>query len=124
MRKKHYWERRTPASNLTVWRQNYDHYRPYLGLNDACNAIERCLDGKLQKNETYNVLSDNAKLSDIILMIQAFIDINVDFVDTPLLNQHTYYVNDEKIKKTGFDPQDALRAGIYDTISILKGIKN
>jgi len=109
---------------LTVWQQNYEHHRPYLGLRDALLSIEMCMEGKLQDREIYNVLSENAKLSDIVETIQGHKDVSVNFVNTPLLNQHTYFVSDEKIKALGFISSDTLAEGISDTLSILSGIKN
>lgn len=109
---------------LTVWRQNYEHHRPYLGLADASQAIEMCLDGKLKKKTVYNVLSENARLSDIVNLIKKNKKVSVNFVDTPLLNQNTYFVNDDKIRTLGFKPNDSLEKGIFDTLCLLSGIKN
>lgn len=108
---------------LTVWKQNYDHKRPYLGLNDATKAFSLCLRNKKMRNDTFNVLTTNAALSDIVQHIQSLTDANVDFVDTPLLNQHSYEVSLDKIRQHGFEPTDDLRGGITQTIALLKGVR-
>ena len=111
------------GKDLTIWRENYEHHRPYLGLEDALSALLLGIEGKLNKNNIYNVLSSNSKLSDIVKLIQEKIDAKITFVDTPLLNQNTYFVNDEKIKKIGFETKDTIETGISKTLSLLSGLK-
>ena len=108
---------------LTVWRQNYNQYRPYLGLNDAIGAIDLALSEQLSPNEIYNVLTTNVKLCQIIEMIEESVDVNIKWVDTPLLNQHTYFVNDDKIKAMGLSINDVLSAEIRKTLQLLGGDK-
>ena len=105
---------------LTVWKQNYNQHRPYLGLNDAISAIEMALNNELKINEIYNVLTDNYKLSNIIDFIKSNTDVEVSFVDTPLLNQHTYYVNNDKICSFGFESVDDLSESIKKTMELLR----
>jgi len=107
---------------LTVWKENFDQYRPYLGLNDCINSILHFL-GCDDWNETYNVLTGNYKLSDIITMIKTNIDIDVDMVDTPLLNQYSYLVNCDKISQTGFVPRDVIQLEIETTLDRLRNLK-
>lgn len=106
---------------LTIWKQNYDQYRPYLGLNDAINAIKLVLKNPQTWNKTYNVLSDNYSLNEIVNIIQNIKPTKINFVNTPLLNQYSYKVNFDKIKKIGFTPQDNLEKEIKITIKMLTG---
>lgn len=112
------------GQSLTVWKENYDQFRPYLGINDAIKAINMSIDDAIPKNQVYNVLTDNYKLSQIVELISQKIQVNVSFVNTPLLNQHTYFVNSDKIKRLGFVPSDTLGLEINETLKLFRNIKN
>ena len=99
---------------LTVWRENYEHYRPYLSVKDAVRAIEEVIEQQEKTNgEVYNVITCNEKLSRVIDLIKTVADIDINWIDTPLLNQHTYYVNDNKIRALGFEPKGDLPRSIH-----------
>jgi len=104
---------------LTIWRQNYEQYRPYLGINDCVEVIKRILQNG-ECGETYNVLTGNYKLKDIVENISEFIDIKLKMVNTPLLNQFSYKVSDQKIKKLGWESKDNLTLSIKQTLNQLK----
>ena len=111
---------------LTIWEQNYNQSRPYLGLNDACRCLLHFIDGDDNIwNDTYNVHSLNIKLKDIISMIEEIsgkkIDLNM--VDTPLKNQFSYIVSDSKLESTGFQSVDLLDRKIGDMIDVLGGVR-
>jgi len=115
---------------LTIWKQNYNQTRPYLGLNDAVRSIIHFLsseENKLQAyhfNTTYNVVSENHKLKDVVQIIDDVAgDIIVNMVDTPLVNQYSYIVSDDKIRKTFFKPEDSLKSAIKNTFDLFKGLK-
>jgi hypothetical protein len=44
-------------------------------------------------------------------------------VDTPLLNQFSYDVSDDKARKTGFKPKDKLEESIEKTLKTLENLK-
>jgi nucleoside-diphosphate-sugar epimerase len=106
---------------LTVWAENYDHYRPYLGINDAVNSILFFLNNE-SWNSTYNVLTKNYKLSEIINYIKQKNEILINMVDTPLLNQFSYKVSNKKIKSLGFETKDNLYESIDNTLKMLKNL--
>ena len=104
---------------LTIWRENYNQVRPYLGLRDCYHSIMMAIDGKLPKG-IYNVVSENKKLSDIVDIVRKHNpNIKIDFVDTPLLNQYSYNVNYEKIYNLGFRKMDRLKQGIPKILNTL-----
>lgn len=110
---------------ITVWRTAYDQKRPYLDLKDAAGAIAFALDQDLFDHRIYNVLTQNAPVSDIVNIIREFIpDLKVDFVDSPIMNQLSYEVSCERIKESGFSFSGDLRKGIGETISLLQGAHN
>lgn len=104
---------------LTVWRENYEQYRPYLGLGDMTQSVKLVLNNESSWNNIFNVLTDNFSLENIVSRIQEEKHTNINFVDTPLLNQYTYFVNFDKIKKLGFKPSDDLSVDIKKTIKLL-----
>ena len=108
---------------LEVWEQNYHYHRPYLDVRDAERSISHLLYNRVE-NETYNILSDNYKCSDIIEIIKEYVpDIKVNMVKTPLLNQFSYLVDDTKLSNTGINLNGSLKRGIKETLEILKCVK-
>ena len=104
---------------LTIWRENYNQVRPYLGLRDCYHSIMMAIDGKLPKG-VYNVVSENKKLSDIVGIVRKHNpNLKIDFVDTPLLNQYSYNVSYEKIHNLGFRRMDKLKQGIPTILNTL-----
>jgi UDP-glucose 4-epimerase len=94
---------------LTIWKENYNQVRPYLGLRDCYHSIMMAIDGKLPKG-VYNVVSENKKLSDIVDIVRKHNpNLKINFVDTPLLNQYSYNVSYEKIQNLGFRGMDKLK---------------
>jgi len=109
---------------LTIWKQNYEQVRPYLGLNDAVRSIIHFLNNLQCFNQTYNVISGNYKLSDVVKSIEMVAgEIDLNMVDTPLLNQFTYDVSDGKVKKTGFESKDKLEVSVRETLKLLDNLK-
>ena len=89
---------------LTIWKENYHQVRPYLGLGDCLSVIEMAFRGEIPYG-LYNVLSENIKLSEVVKVIG---DVDINFIDTPLLNQFSYDVSFKKIGEFGFVPKDSI----------------
>ena len=108
---------------IEVWEQNYHYHRPYLDVRDAERSISHLLH-KGVENETYNVLSNNYKCSEIIDIIRKHIpDLEVNMVKTPLLNQFSYLVDDTKLSNTGITLNGSIKRGIKETLGLLKCVK-
>lgn len=107
---------------ITVWKENYEQYRPYLGLEDMYKSIDLFINNDII-NQTYNVVSENLKLSDIVSFISEKNNISINFVDTPLLNQFSYNVDFSKIKNNGYNPTCKVKDSIYETLELLKNLK-
>lgn len=107
---------------LTIWKDNYEQYRPYLGLSDAANALKIVVNPIYDsKTGIYNVISENVKLVDIVEFIKDRVnDVKTKFVDTPLLNQFPYKVNFNKLSELGYSPQDRVIHGIDETLKLLR----
>lgn len=106
---------------LSVWRTAYDQKRPYLDLKDAVRAIGFAIERDLFDGRVYNVLTLNATVRDISDTIRAFVpEVEVAFVDSPIMNQLSYEVSSQRFRDTGFAFAGDLRSGIGETISLLR----
>ncbi|MBI4980241.1 SDR family NAD(P)-dependent oxidoreductase [Candidatus Woesearchaeota archaeon] len=109
---------------LTVWENALDQKRPYLGLNDAIRAFQFA-EKNGQPGELYNVLTDNYTVRDMVEAISSFIpDVKIQLTKSPILNQKSYFVSDQKFRKLGFVPQDKVKECIWETLKLFKAIKN
>ncbi|MDD5065981.1 MAG: SDR family oxidoreductase [bacterium] len=108
---------------ITVWKTAMNQKRPYLDLNDAISALLFIIKKDLFPNQVYNIVTANSTVKEILDLIKISIPhLNVEYVDSPIMNQLTYTVSNEKIKKQGFVFKGNLRKGIQDTIKLLKGV--
>lgn len=109
---------------LTVWRQNLNQKRPYLALTDAITAIDWAIGkGPEVKNEIYNVASGNYRLCEVLHIIGKHAQIEMNLIDTPLLNQYSYEVSCDKIAKLGYVLEGCLEDGIRQTMRLLSRIR-
>lgn len=105
---------------ITVWRTAYDQKRPYLDLIDATNAISYIIQNDIFDGRTYNVLTENLTVRQVVETIQEFIEgITISFVDNKIMNQLSYEVSCERFISTGFKFSGNLRRGIGETLSLL-----
>jgi len=105
---------------ITVWRTALYQKRPYLALSDAIAAIAFIIENQLYDQNIYNVVTDNLKVHDIIEYIKPFVnDINVQFVDTQIMNQLSYEVLNTRFRDKGFKYSGNLQKCIADTINLL-----
>ena len=108
---------------LSVWKTAWKQKRPYLHLTDCVRAVNFVLEKDLFNGETYNVLTKNFTVEDVVNTIKKFVPkLAVNYVDSPVMNQLSYNVDDSKFRKLGFKPSGNLRRGINEKISQLKAI--
>jgi UDP-glucose 4-epimerase len=109
---------------LTVWKTAMDQKRPYLGVIDAVRAIKLIIENNCFDGEIYNVVSNNKTVRDIIDSICEIIPkIEVELVETEIMNQLSYEVLADKIGHIGFEHNDSIDVGIRETIKLLSGYK-
>ena len=91
-------------------------------MNDAVRAIKFIVKNNIFDGETYNVVSSNNTVRDIIDFIRKSIpELKVELVETEIMNQLSYEVISEKIQRHGFITSDQLEKGINETTSLLYG---
>jgi len=106
---------------LTVWTTAYEQMRPYLDVGDAVNAIALIIETGHFDGGVYNVLTANATVRDVVEALRVRVaDIEVSFVDAPIMNQLSYEVSDARFRRLGFVPEGELAAGIADTVALLE----
>jgi nucleoside-diphosphate-sugar epimerase len=106
---------------LSVWRTAYDQKRPYLDLTDAVRAICFIINREIFDGRIYNVLSLNATVRDIVDVIRKIVpDIELSFVDSPIMNQLSYEVSCQRFMGQGFEFSGDLTKGIAGTVSKLR----
>ena len=105
--------------SLTIWKTAFNQKRPYLGLDDFNKVIIHIITKKLIKNDLYNILSHNLKVSDIVKTINQRKKIKKIFVNNPIMNQLSYSISNEKFCATGFKFKSNLKLEINKTINQL-----
>lgn len=106
---------------LTVWKQNIDMVRPYLCLSDILNTVQNIINNWNNfKNNTFNVVTKNLSLRNVIEKIEEFSSVIINYTDCPLLNQFSYHVCPKKIINRGVDLDGDINYEIEKTIEMLK----
>ncbi len=109
------------GQEITVWKTAYEQSRPYLDLKDASSAFDHIIKKDLFDGDTFNILTQNATVKNVIELIKEYIpNVKEKFVDSKIMNQLSYEVSSEKFKAEGFKFSGSLKAGIFDTINLLK----
>jgi len=109
---------------ITIWRTALNQKRPYLDLNDAVASLGFLVREGIYNNEVFNVLTLNATPKDITDAISEFSGaLNIEFVDSEIMNQLSYEVDRKKFESLGFEFKGELSKGIGSTFELLKGIQ-
>ena len=104
---------------LTVWKTAMDQKRPYLGVKDAVRSINFIIEQELFDGEIYNIVSSNNTFRDIIDAIRESIPtLKIKLVDSEIMNQLSYEVLSDKIRKIGYSSVNKINKGIAETINL------
>ena len=109
---------------IQVYKTALYQYRPYLSLRDAFKVFKFCIEKNFFKNDIYNALSGNFTVNDILNKIKKTKkNIKVSFVNTAIMNQLSYHVDDTKLKNEGLKLNSGIDKDIKETLKIFKNIK-
>jgi len=109
---------------ITIWEDAFNQKRPYLGLDDCINAFE-LVEKKGVSGELYNVLTGNYTPIDIVDILKEFRpNLKIQFTKSPIINQKSYEVSNNKIKYLGFVSRDNLRDELRQYMKIFDSIRN
>jgi nucleoside-diphosphate-sugar epimerase len=105
---------------ITIWRKNYNFIRPYLYLGDFSKILTEIIKGKkINYNQTYNLVSNNLKLKNIILYLRKIKNsLKLKFVNTKLISQYSYHISNDKIRKFNFSFSGNIEKEIKKTIRL------
>lgn len=105
---------------IEVWRTASHQYRPYLDLADAVRAMLFVVRRQQFDGRVYNVLTLNATVQQVVETLASFVpDVSVTYVDSPLMNRLSYYVDHGRFCGLGFEFTGSLARGIGDTVAML-----
>jgi nucleoside-diphosphate-sugar epimerase len=108
---------------LTVWRTALDQKRPYLDLHDAVRALRFVVQRQLYDNQVYNLLTDNLTVRDIIETIKRHVpQVQVELVDSRIMNQLSYTVDRAKFVSRGFTFEGDFERSVKASIAKLKAL--
>jgi len=99
---------------LTVYEGAEDQRRPYLHVRDAVRSMLFAA-MELGDGEPYNVVGQNGRLRDVVDAIERhFPDVETGYTEAEQLNQLSYVVSDEKIRREGFETAFTLDQGVAE----------
>lgn len=113
------------GENLTIWNTAMNQYRPYLSLNDALKTINFIINNNIFDNDTYNVLSNNLTVNQILKYIKdCGYKIKIKKISSKIMNQLSYKVDKSKFEKLGIKLNYNVKKEIKETLKTLSVIKN
>lgn len=114
----------TQQNPITIWKTAFNQKRPYLSLIDASRAIIHIIKNDIFDREIYNVVSTNKTVKEIIDVIKIFIKkIKLNYVNSKIMNQLSYEVDNKKFKNKNFKFKGNLKREINKTIQAISLLK-
>jgi UDP-glucose 4-epimerase len=99
---------------LTVYEGAEDQKRPYLHVQDSVRSMIFAAN-ELGDGEAYNVVGQNGRLQDVVdAIVKHFPDVDIGYTEAEQLNQLSYIVSDEKIRREGFETCYTLDQGVEE----------
>ncbi len=109
---------------ITVWKTAWNQKRPYLDLKDCISAVNMILERDIFDGETYNILTKNFTVEDIVMSIKKFVpELQITYVESAIMNQLSYDVDDKKFRNKGFEPQGDLEKATGETIGKFSALR-
>jgi len=110
---------------IEIYKTALHQYRPYLSVRDAFKTFKFCIEKDFFKNDIYNVLSGNFTVDQILKKIKKFKrNIKVALVNSEIMNQLSYHVDDTKIRKEGLKLNAKIEDDIRNTLKLFNYLKS
>ncbi len=111
------------GQKISVWKTALHQKRPYCDLKDCLQAINFAIQEQLFDAEIYNVVTTNLTVNDIVQIIQENIPgLEIEFVDSPIMNQLSYHVSAQKSIQKGFLYSGNLKESVKECLQKLKNM--
>jgi len=109
------------GEKIKIYKTALYQYRPYLSIRDSFKVFKFCLEKDFFENDIFNALSGNFTVNQILTKIKKIKKkINVVYVNSPIMNQLSYHVDDQKIKNKGLILKSNIDVDIKDTLLLFK----
>jgi len=113
------------GSPLTVWKGAESALRPYLYVGDAVGALTLAARRKEAGGSVFNVVTENAALSDVVAAVKETVpDCVVQYVEPPYQQQISYGLIDSKIRSLGYEPRGSLNIGVKEVVEKFRAFVN
>lgn len=110
---------------ITIWKTAFNQYRPYLTLTDATKAINFVIEKNIFTNDVFNIVSENLRVKDIIHILKKKIpSLKYQFTESEIMNQLSYKVSCNKIKKRKLKLNGKISDAINQTLNKLDFLSN
>ena len=110
--------------DISVYKTALNQYRPYLSLRDAFKVFKFCIEKNFFRNDIFNILSGNFTVNQILTKIKnKKKNIKVKLVNSEIMNQLSYHVDDSKIRKYGLRLNSDLQKDINETLKLFTYLK-
>ncbi len=110
--------------SINVYKTALNQFRPYLSLSDAFKVFKFCIEKDFFKNDIFNALSGNFTVNQILEKIRKNKKkIKIKLVKTKIMNQLSYHVSSEKLKKNGLHLNGKIDKDIQQTLKLLGNIQ-
>ena len=112
-------------TKIDVYKTALNQYRPYLSIRDSFEVFKFCLQKNFFNNDIFNILSGNFTVKQILNKIEKIKKkkLSINLVNSPIMNQLSYHVDDIKIKKHGLVLKSKIEKDIKDTLDLLRYLK-
>ena len=108
---------------IPVWSTALNQYRPYLSINDSFKTFKFILDKNFFPNDTFNILSENKTVKEIINHIKnCGHNPKIKMTKSPIMNQLSYKVKKNKIESFGLNLRSKIKNDIEKTLKLFKQI--
>ena len=109
---------------IEVYKTALHQYRPYLSVRDAFKLFKFCIEKNFFKRDVFNAISGNFTVNQIISKIKKKKKyIKIKLVNSEIMNQLSYHVDDKKIKNYGLRLNADLQKDVDDTIKLFSYLK-
>jgi UDP-glucose 4-epimerase len=112
------------SQKIEIYKTALHQYRPYLSVRDAFKVFKFCIDKDFFKNDIFNAISGNFTVNQILSKIKKrnkFIKIKL--VNSQIMNQLSYHVDDKKIRSYGLKLNANLQKDIDNTLKLFSYLK-